>query len=274
MTHSRPLLEPRLFISYRRINSQPYALLLRHSLEARFGCGRVFLDVADIVPGEPWPERLRRELYESSILLLIVGPDWATVAGEFGGRRIDDPNDWVRLEIAETLARNKPIIPLLVGRDPIRPTQESLPDEIAGLADCQSFALRDEAWEADCNRLSSFLVSRYGFSPVCDNLRSAELQVHSAQRTAAKSNPSPCHIPEDLLRRVVIIKRLSRLSDEQFARIRTALNDRCVGEITPTACVVRQVSDLITWADGVNGIGITAVWAIATEFYPELGDSE
>lgn len=90
----------------------------------------------------------------------------------------------------------------------------------------------------------------------------------------AAVSPSGHSVPEDARERVKRIKAMSSLTDDQFSLLRTVLNDKCGGEISSTASVKRQVSELITWADGLNGIGIDAVWIIAVGLFPKLGASE
>jgi hypothetical protein len=70
-------------------------------------------------------------------LLALIGPDWLNAKDDNGRRRLDDPNDWVRLEIARALKRGIPVIPVLISGARL-PHKESLPDDIANLLDHQA----------------------------------------------------------------------------------------------------------------------------------------
>ncbi len=106
----------RVFISYRREDSQPSVTALRLLLERELGADAVFQDVA-IDPGEHFPNRLHRELERARAVLAVIGPDWqGATDGRRSRSRLDDPKDWVRIELEYAVARPEEIlvVPILL----------------------------------------------------------------------------------------------------------------------------------------------------------------
>ena len=105
----------RIFISYRRQETAWPARQLYEVLTAKFGVDKVFKDVDDIKPGEDFDERIRGAVGACDVLLALIGPQWSTVTDEYGRRRLEDPDDFVRLEIETALGRDDVrVIPILV----------------------------------------------------------------------------------------------------------------------------------------------------------------
>jgi hypothetical protein len=100
------------FISYRREDSQYIADRVRQSLVEAFGQDMVFKDVDSIPLGLDFTQELKAKVGQCDALLAVIGPDWLTAAKPDGTRRLDDPHDWVRLEIEAALHRQIPVIPL------------------------------------------------------------------------------------------------------------------------------------------------------------------
>ena len=97
-----PARPTRVFISYRRDDAAGYAGRLEEALERRFGSGSVFRDVLDIPPGADFAAAIRARLAAAQAVVVLIGPRWAG-GDEPGARRIDDPEDFVRLEVALAL---------------------------------------------------------------------------------------------------------------------------------------------------------------------------
>jgi pterin-4a-carbinolamine dehydratase len=146
-----------IFINYRRVDTAPFVRNLKESLEWTFG-KRVFTDVEGIDIADNYPKVLEDSLAEAKVLLVVIGSAWLTTSDQYGRRRIDAPNDWVRKEIEVSLARDLPIIPVLVNRAKL-PPPEALPESIVGLLDRQAIELRDEHWADDLEPLIKRLAS-------------------------------------------------------------------------------------------------------------------
>jgi tetratricopeptide (TPR) repeat protein len=130
-----------IFISYRRTDAGGHARLLDYRLRARFGDGAIFFDRATIAGGEDFPERLQGGVEGCAVLLALIGPDWLTVTGDYGMRRLDMPNDVVRREIALALSLGRTVIPVLFDEtEP--PPAAGLPDDLKPLASRNMLRLR------------------------------------------------------------------------------------------------------------------------------------
>ena len=117
------------------------------------------MDTASTAWGEEWPRALENAIAAADVVIIVVGPGWITAQDEWGRRRIDQPDDWVRREIELALGFEKPTLPVLV-EDAAMPPSEALPVEIAALASRQALHLRDAEWEDHMDILLEQLESR------------------------------------------------------------------------------------------------------------------
>jgi hypothetical protein len=90
--------------------------------------------------GANFPTVLEQRLAECKVMIVLIGPDWLNARDEQGHRRLDHPDDWVRLEIARALKRNITVIPVCVGGGGL-PSKAVLPDDIRGLLDHQATSI-------------------------------------------------------------------------------------------------------------------------------------
>ncbi len=114
MMASTPTGAGRIFISYRREETAYPAGWLFDRLVEHFGQGQVFKDVDSIQLGDDFVEVITAAVAGCDVLLALIGDQWLTITGEDGRRRLEDPSDFVRLEIEAALARNIRVIPVLV----------------------------------------------------------------------------------------------------------------------------------------------------------------
>lgn len=141
-----------IFISYRRSDDAGEAGRLFDRLKRRFG-ERVFMDVeGGIQPGEAFAEVIARRLLGCRAAVVVIGPRWLAATDARGGRRIDDPADWVRIEVATALRSGAEVFPVLVDGATM-PTAAELPAELAPLAGRQALELRNDSWDFDAGRL-------------------------------------------------------------------------------------------------------------------------
>src|SRR4029434_1379359 len=123
----------RVFISYRRQDTAWPARQLYDVLVAELGADRVFKDVDNIEPGDDFVERIQSAVGSCEVLLALIGPQWLTVTDANGGRRIDDPQDFVRIEVETALIRGDiRVIPILVDNAKM-PSPQELPSGLARL---------------------------------------------------------------------------------------------------------------------------------------------
>jgi len=132
-----------VFISYRQADSKAWAVLLRDDLVEQFGPEPIFLDRDSLHAGS-WRDQIEQNLKDCSITLLVIGRGWLDAA-DARGRRLDQPDDVHRNEIAHALQRpGMTLIPVLVD-DAQLPPPNALPAELRALAECQARRLSDQA---------------------------------------------------------------------------------------------------------------------------------
>jgi hypothetical protein len=122
----------RIFISYRRQESIGVAGRIFDSLTAHFGANEVFMDIDAIPPGVDFREHIANGIDKAKVMLVLIGEAWLQLPGP-NGRRLDDPDDFVRIELEMAFARNISIIPVLLGHA-IMPKAGELPSSITDLA--------------------------------------------------------------------------------------------------------------------------------------------
>lgn len=146
-----------IFISYRRDDSEGEAGRLYDDLTRVFDRpGAVFMDVSDIHPGKDFRQAIDENVARCTALLAIIGPAWTTIQDASGVRRIDQPNDFVRLEIASALKRGIDVIPVLV-HGAHMPRPEELPGDLQNLAYRNGVELTHARWNSDVVELTRAL---------------------------------------------------------------------------------------------------------------------
>ena len=162
---------PAIFISYRREDSAGYAGRMHEELEGRLGSDQVFRDADTLRAGQDFEDAIRERLRDCQTCLVLIGPNWVRSQTDAGERRLDQPGDYVCMEVAGALARpDVLVVPVLVGGARM-PGSAELPEVIRPLARRQALSVRDEAWEADMDRLAASLRRNAGPSPVSPDAR-------------------------------------------------------------------------------------------------------
>ena len=145
--------EMKIFISYRRDDSAGYAGRLFDFLAARFGSENVFMDIDTIEPGDDFRKVIANAVKTCDVVLVMIGRQWLTISGPDGQRRLDDPGDWVRVEIATALANpDVRVIPVLV-RGASMPREHELPEDLKELAWRNAHELSDSRFQHDAGKL-------------------------------------------------------------------------------------------------------------------------
>ena len=122
----------RIFLSYRRDDSAYVAATLSEKLQNRFGSDSVFFDVDAIPLGVDFREYIANAVGQCDVLLVLIGDNWIKPTAERKAGRLDDPTDYVRIEIESALKRDIPVIPILVG-EALMPPKASLPESIQSI---------------------------------------------------------------------------------------------------------------------------------------------
>ena len=149
---------PKIFISYRRDDAAATAGRVFDWLARQFGRDRIFLDTDKIAAGDDFPRALEERLAASDALLAVIGPQWLTIA-DARGPRLNQPEDYVRREIATALARGTRVIPVLVGGARM-PAADELPEPLRPLAHRNAATLHDATFERDFEVLVDDILGR------------------------------------------------------------------------------------------------------------------
>jgi TIR domain len=146
----------RIFISYRRDDTAYAAGWLFDRLVDEFGPEQVFKDMDSIALGDDFVDAITAAVSSTDVLLALIGDKWLGMVDEHGERRLDDPDDFVRLEIEAALERDVRVIPILV-EGARMPRSEELPQSVAALARRQALELTSSRFSSDTRRLLSVL---------------------------------------------------------------------------------------------------------------------
>ena len=155
-----------IFISYRREDSEDSARALYESLLPRFGKDRLFMDVEAIALGTDFRRAVERSLSDCGVFLVMIGPAWLNISApndSSGKRRLDNPEDTVRQEVATALKKggSLPVIPVLV-RGASMPIADQLPDDLKDLAFRNALSLNHLDWDANVQKLVAAIGPKVG----------------------------------------------------------------------------------------------------------------
>jgi len=147
----------KIFISYRRADSTYLVGRIKDRLVAAFGDQSVFRDLDDIPAGVDFRTVLEKETNGCNVMLVIIGPQWASVTDAEGNKRLFDPGDYTRIEVETGLSRlaekKVMVIPLLV-MNAMMPLDEDLPESLAQLSYQNAISIRnDPDFNNDMERL-------------------------------------------------------------------------------------------------------------------------
>jgi formylglycine-generating enzyme required for sulfatase activity len=149
----------KIFISYRRDDSAGHAGRVHDRLEREFGRDLLFMDVDAIPLGVNFVKVLEEQVAKCDVLLAIIGPGWLDARDDDGKRRLDNPHDYIRIEIAAALKREIPVIPILL--EGVRlPKAPQLPNNLKDLVLRNGLDVRHASFHSDMDRLVRGLRGR------------------------------------------------------------------------------------------------------------------
>lgn len=165
-----------IFISYRRADAVWVAGRIHDFLKVHFDAGRIFRDTEQIALGQKFPKSIEQALQNCKVMLVPIGSKWLTISDEFGRRRLDKQDDWVRTEIRTALERDILIIPIFFdGATP--PPKEALPKDLQELTEIQGIPnLQDKYFFGQMMNLIDTLKSIVELSSGNDYLHIDELR--------------------------------------------------------------------------------------------------
>jgi hypothetical protein len=146
------MMASKVFISYRRDDSAGHAGRVHDRLEREFGRDLLFMDVDAVPLGVNFVKVLSEEVAKCDVLLAVIGPNWLNARDEDGNRRLDNPHDFVRIEIGAALQRNIPVIPILLDGAKV-PKPSQLPKELEELSLRNGLDVRHVSFHNDIDKL-------------------------------------------------------------------------------------------------------------------------
>lgn len=145
-----------IFINYRRADTSGYAGRLEQELSRRFP-GQVFMDIHTIEVGTDFADAINSEVGKCGALVVLIGNQWLDITDpKTGKRRLDNPNDFVAIEIAEALKLNIRVVPVLV-EGARMPAADELPAALAALVRRNALEISDTRWDYDVQQLIKVL---------------------------------------------------------------------------------------------------------------------
>jgi TIR domain/PASTA domain len=187
-----------VFISYRREDSEGQARALSIALGELIGKDSVFMDVDSIALGRDFRQVLQQRLQACEIVLVLIGPNWLEAKDGAGNRRLDNPGDFVRQEIASALKRSIVVTPVLL-QGASMPGPDRLPPDLQDLAFRNGFEISHNRWVSDVKemfkrlglmaRTNSYEVSFGRLSP------SSPFDSRFAAAGTAAQSPAATHAP-------------------------------------------------------------------------------
>jgi len=185
---------PRIFLNYRRKDTEDTAGRLFDALTAHYGEDRVFMDIDDIDPGVDFDQVVHEAVGKCDVLLAMIGPSWLTATDKQGRRRLENSDDYVRVELEVALQRNIRVVPILVHGVEM-PREDELPDGLQRLARKQALGLSNEAWKYDFGRLLAALESAAPRRVYPSDVHEPKLPEQAAQPKAQPAEPVQAEPP-------------------------------------------------------------------------------
>jgi TIR domain-containing protein len=177
-------------MSYRREDSAGYAQAIYGRLIQKFSEDRVFMDVDTIEPGVDFVRAIEQAVEKCDLLIALVGKRWLESKGA-EGPRLNDPKDFVRIEIATALSRDIRIIPVLLDGTPM-PAEDLLPPPLKLFARRNAIEIGNTRFNSDIERLTTainkFFEEELSAAPSM-NVDSSDLQCHENKTVAVPSKP-------------------------------------------------------------------------------------
>jgi TIR domain len=212
-----------VFVCYRRDDSAAFAGRVQDRLAQEFGRDLLFMDVDAIPLGVNFVTALHEAVAKCEVLLAVIGPNWLEARDDAGTRRLDDPNDFVRIEIGAALQRSIPVIPILLESAKV-PKANQLPEDLKELAMRNWLEVHHASFHSDLDKLVRGLKTTLGQDEQRrveeEQRRQDEFRRDLEQKSAAELQPS---------------RRISRLLRDEFeaAPRRTQSEQRAPQPVKP-----------------------------------------
>jgi TIR domain len=271
----------RIFVCYRREDSAGHAGRLYDRLNQRFP-GRVFMDVTGIGVGTRWAEVIEQTLRSCEVAVILIGRRWLE-QDRAGARRIDDPEDSLRAEIAAALRLGLKIVPLLVAGAAV-PEGHDLPPDVAPVLGWQALHIDDDDFDHDASRLVKQLeqqLQEEGTDPHLESAAAKESEIrrlmNHAEAWIARGNWVTA------AQALLAVQSLDKANAAAAARLRfvqeqSARNHQASPQVLPSPPVPPKARAVRRTAFGIfgvlGGIGAAAAAVIAVALLVPAGQGQ
>src|ERR1700722_11056260 len=212
----------KIFLSYRREDAAGVALGPFCRLEQSFSSEPLFMDIeGGIGAGQDFVRVIEDEVSLCDVMLVLIGPDWMTVTDEAGRRRLENPEDFVRVEVESALKFGKRVIPVLVHKTEM-PRADALPEPLKALARRNAVGLTQERFKADAQGLIKALEDALG--EVEDARRQAESKAAAAEKQRAAEQAANAEEAARAEKERARLDAIAGLSPEQIAKAEELAN--------------------------------------------------
>src|SRR6516162_610618 len=247
-----------IFISYRRDDASYAAGRLYDRLSARFPGNQIFMDVDNLDPGVDFVEAIETSVGSCEVLIAVIGKQWLVSSDEEGRRRLDNPDDFVRLEIAAALKRNIRVIPLLVD-GALMPRSNELPDDLKLLIRRNALEVSHTRFNADLGRLVTAIER------VLEKADAERKQREEQERSAAEQRQHEQKERLEEEQHQTKVKQSAREKEEKAIIAETAKREQPAPSSKPQLDQTRPESKLRTPATvliilGSTLAGLAIVW--------------
>ncbi|MDX2234306.1 MAG: toll/interleukin-1 receptor domain-containing protein [Hyphomonadaceae bacterium] len=235
-----------IFIGYRREDTADVAGRIYDALARRFGRARIFKDVDNLKPGADFGAYIRGVLPQCRVFLALIGPHWLDARDDQGRRRLDDPHDWVRVEIETALATpGLTVVPVIVNGARM-PRAEEVPPSMQGLLRLHAATVRrDPDFHDDVRRMGEAIK---------DSVRSGALDLTALGAGVTKADKSAARGRGPGAALIVTMLLVAAAAAYQFAP--PALWQAMAGIVRPPpADPAARLVGAWRWSDGVCGQG-------------------
>ena len=155
---------PSVFLSYRRDASSGSAGRVFDQLQRQLPQSQIFMDVDSIEPGVDFVAAIDQQIKVCDYFLAVVGPGWLDARDTAGQRRLDNPNDYVRLEIEAALRRDIRVVPILVDGAKM-PSPDRLPESLGAFTRRNAFEVSHHSFGNDVQDLAKIILKSLGMQP-------------------------------------------------------------------------------------------------------------
>lgn len=200
----------KIFISYRVQDTAGETGRLVDDLKQHFADDQIFMDIENLEPGADFVDSIEKSLDTCDVFLAVIGPRWKG-HHESESNRINDPNDWVRMEVGTALRRNIRVVPVLVDGATL-PKQDELPSDLQALLRRQAIEITNKRWRYDTEQLIQFLINTAGIPPM-----KAKQQAFGAVAPTPKKNRTWLWVGLGFVLAVVVLGIIGTMMEQKKA---------------------------------------------------------